>query len=151
MILNGPLPKSVQVSTHHERVHSRNKSQVQQRANPESFQHGVARIFWRSNLERLKATLDRGIGSMDESPQGTVARMDEDLYDLLEQDNGKTKGKPMPCSEVQIITRFPSSALLPFLGGGLPTKIGQRKKGTLIRTSLLEDLVGISKSSCSLF
>ena len=37
--------------------------------------------------------------------------------------------------------RSPSSALLPlFLGEGSPTKIDYRQKGTLILTSLLEDL-----------
>ena len=36
-------------------------------------------------------------------------------------------------------TRSPSSALLPFLGEA-PTQIDYRKKGTLILTSLLEDL-----------
>ena len=42
-----------------------------------------------------------------------------------------------------------SSALLPFLfwGEGSPTKIGYRKKGTLILTSLLEDL-GLKKRCC---
>ena len=39
-------------------------------------------------------------------------------------------------------SRSPSSALLPScLGEGSPTKINYRKKGTLILTSLLEDLV----------
>ena len=33
-----------------------------------------------------------------------------------------------------------SSALLPFFGEGSPTKIDYRKKGSLILTSLLEDL-----------
>ena len=37
--------------------------------------------------------------------------------------------------------RSPSSALLPFLGEGFPTTIDYRRKGTLILTSLLEDLV----------
>ena len=36
--------------------------------------------------------------------------------------------------------RSASSALLPFLGEGSPTKIDYRKKGTLILTTLLEDL-----------
>ena len=36
--------------------------------------------------------------------------------------------------------RSPSSALLPFLGDCSPTKIDYRKKGTLVLTSLLEDL-----------
>ena len=42
-------------------------------------------------------------------------------------------------------TRSPSSALLPFLfGGGSPTKIDYRKKvGTLILTSVLEDLENV--------
>ena len=44
---------------------------------------------------------------------------------------------------VLVSTRSPSSALLPtFLGEGSPTKIDCRKKGTLILTSLLEDLAG---------
>ena len=44
-----------------------------------------------------------------------------------------------------LLAGFPSSALLPtFLGEGFPTKIDYRKKGTLILTSLLEDLVGDS-------
>ena len=34
----------------------------------------------------------------------------------------------------------PSSALLPFFGEGSLTEIDNRKKGTLILTSLLEDL-----------
>ena len=40
------------------------------------------------------------------------------------------------------VTRSPSSALLPFFGGGFPysNKL-QKKVGTLILTSLLEDLV----------
>ena len=38
------------------------------------------------------------------------------------------------------VTRPPSSSLLPFFGEGSPTKIDYRKKGTLILTSLLEDL-----------
>ena len=38
-------------------------------------------------------------------------------------------------------TRSPSSALLPFLGGGFPTKIDYSRKGIRILTSLLEDLV----------
>ena len=39
------------------------------------------------------------------------------------------------------MARSPSSALLsPFLGEGSPTKIDYRKRGTLILTSLLEDL-----------
>ena len=39
-------------------------------------------------------------------------------------------------------TRCPSSALLsPFLGEGSPTDVDYRKKGTLILTSRLEDLV----------
>ena len=37
-------------------------------------------------------------------------------------------------------TKFPSSALLPFFGGGFPTKIDYRKKSTRILTSRLEDL-----------
>ena len=37
-------------------------------------------------------------------------------------------------------TRSPNSALLLFFGEGSPTKIDYRKKGTLILTSLLEDL-----------
>ena len=41
----------------------------------------------------------------------------------------------------QTKTRSPSSALLPFFGWeGSPTKTDCRKKGTLILTSLLEDL-----------
>ena len=39
-----------------------------------------------------------------------------------------------------VITRSPSSALLLFFGEGFPTKINYRKKGTLILTSLLEEL-----------
>ena len=40
------------------------------------------------------------------------------------------------------MSRSPSSALFPlFWGEGSPTKIDYRKKGTLIPTSLLEDLV----------
>ena len=42
------------------------------------------------------------------------------------------------------LTRSPSSALLPLLGEGSPTKIDYRKKGTLILTCLLEDLVKVS-------
>ena len=38
------------------------------------------------------------------------------------------------------MSRFPSSALYPFLGEGSPAKIDHRKKATLILTSLLEDL-----------
>ena len=38
-------------------------------------------------------------------------------------------------------SRSPSSALLPFLREGSRTKTDYRKKGTLILTSLLEDLV----------
>ena len=42
------------------------------------------------------------------------------------------------------MARFSSSALfLPFLGEGSPTEIGYRKKGTLLLTSLLEDLDGV--------
>ena len=41
----------------------------------------------------------------------------------------------------KIRIRFPSSALYPFFGEGSPTKIDYRKKvGTLLLTSLLEDL-----------
>ena len=41
----------------------------------------------------------------------------------------------------RILTRSPSSALLPFFAWeGSPTKIDYRKKGTLILSSLLEDL-----------
>ena len=42
---------------------------------------------------------------------------------------------------VCLFSRSPSSALYPFLGEGSPTKMDYRKKGTLILTSLLEDLV----------
>ena len=39
----------------------------------------------------------------------------------------------------------PSTALEPtFFGEGSPTKIDYRKKGTLILTSLLEDLIRVS-------
>ena len=38
------------------------------------------------------------------------------------------------------LARSPTSALLPFVGGGSPTKIDYRKKGTLILASLLEEL-----------
>ena len=38
------------------------------------------------------------------------------------------------------LSRSPSSALLPFLGEGSRTKTDYRKTGTLILTSLLEDL-----------
>ena len=49
----------------------------------------------------------------------------------LRRNQKETKRKP----------RSPRSALLsPFLGEGSPTKIDYRKKGTLILTSLLEDL-----------
>ena len=43
----------------------------------------------------------------------------------------------------------PSSAPLPFqcLGEGSPTKIDYRKKGSLILTSLLEDLVTVHRST----
>ena len=42
------------------------------------------------------------------------------------------------------ISRLCSSALLsPFLGEGSPTKIDYRKRGTLILTSLLEDLAEV--------
>ena len=45
---------------------------------------------------------------------------------------------------IYIYTGSPSGALsLPFFGEGSPTKIGYSKKGTLILTSLLEDLVYI--------
>ena len=37
-------------------------------------------------------------------------------------------------------SRFPSSAPLPFLGGGFPYYDRLQKKGTLILTSLLQDL-----------
>ena len=43
--------------------------------------------------------------------------------------------------------RSPSSAVLPFFGEGSPTKVDCRKKGTLILTSLLEDLVSIGGKS----
>ena len=46
----------------------------------------------------------------------------------------------MQRSTRETTTRSPSSALLPFLGEGSPTKIDYRKKGTLILTSPLEDL-----------
>ena len=36
---------------------------------------------------------------------------------------------------------FSSALLSPFLGEGSPTKIDYRKKGTLVLTSLLEDLL----------
>ena len=40
------------------------------------------------------------------------------------------------------LSKSPSSALLPFFGWeGSPTKIGYRKKGALILTSPLEDVV----------
>ena len=43
---------------------------------------------------------------------------------------------------VWLLSRSPSSALShPFLGEGSPARIDYRKKGTLILTSLLEDLV----------
>ena len=42
--------------------------------------------------------------------------------------------------ETHIYCRSPSIADLPFFGEGSPTKIEYRKKGTLILTSLLEDL-----------
>ena len=42
--------------------------------------------------------------------------------------------------ESQNRPRCPGSALLPFLGGGFPTQIDYRKKGTHVLTSLLEDL-----------
>ena len=52
-------------------------------------------------------------------------------------------GLPWGCK-----SRSPSSALShPFVGGGFPTKIDYRKKGTLFLTSLLVDLevsVGVS-------
>ena len=53
-------------------------------------------------------------------------------------------------------TRFPSSALLsPFLGEGSPTKINVQKKGTLVLTSLREDLVKVNQQRvaflCSAF
>ena len=41
------------------------------------------------------------------------------------------------------LARSPSSALLPFLGEGSPTEIDYRKMGSLILTSLLQDLVAI--------
>ena len=40
-----------------------------------------------------------------------------------------------------MFTRSPSSALCPLLGEGFPTKRDYRKMGTLILTSLLEDVV----------
>ena len=52
-------------------------------------------------------------------------------------------GVGMVCGNVACVlcrfTRFPSSSL--FFERGSPTKIDYRKKGTLILTSLLEDLV----------
>ena len=49
--------------------------------------------------------------------------------------------EPITCRRLLVfggtLTRSPSSALLPFFGGGFPY---YRKKGTLILTSLLEDL-----------
>ena len=42
-----------------------------------------------------------------------------------------------------MVARSPSSALLPFFGEGSHTKIDYRKKGTLLLTSLLEDLGGL--------
>ena len=45
-----------------------------------------------------------------------------------------------------LFSRCPSSGLVHFFGGeGSPTKIDYRKKGTLILTSLLEDLVCTSQ------
>ena len=46
---------------------------------------------------------------------------------------------------VPCLSRSPSGALLPFFGGEFPTKIDYRKKGTLILTSPLEDLVVLFK------
>ena len=50
-------------------------------------------------------------------------------------------GKGLTPRSMVVSSRPPSSALLPFVGEGSPTKIDYRKKGTLILTSLLEDLV----------
>ena len=51
------------------------------------------------------------------------------------------------CPEMcNCLARSPSSALLPFLGEGSPTKIDYREKGTLVLTSLLEDLVEIGRN-----
>ena len=48
------------------------------------------------------------------------------------------------------LTRSPSSALLPFSGGGFPySNRLQRKKGSLFRTSLLPDLVKVKVSLLS--
>ena len=46
-----------------------------------------------------------------------------------------------------VVPRSPSSALLPFFGEGFPTKIDYRKKGTLILTSLLDDLGAFFEST----
>ena len=46
-----------------------------------------------------------------------------------------------------VLTRSPSGALLPFLWEGSPTKKDYRKKGALILTSLLEDLVDLLPST----
>ena len=44
------------------------------------------------------------------------------------------------CTSTALLTRSPSSAPLLFLVQGSPTKLDYRKKGTLILSSLLEDL-----------
>ena len=47
----------------------------------------------------------------------------------------------IPLFTLVYYTRSPVVPFYPFLGEGSPTKIDYRKKGTLIPTSLLEDLV----------
>ena len=50
-------------------------------------------------------------------------------------------GRTPPEVRMDFRSRCPSSALLPFFGEGSTTKIDYREKGTLVLTSLLEDLL----------
>ena len=81
-------------------------------------------------------------------PQNGTTGFDPQPYQSAWTTVGKqTAGRPKLDSKdvlnspLHFSTRSPSSALLPFLGEGSPTKIDYRKKGTLILASLLEDLV----------
>ena len=60
---------------------------------------------------------------------------------------GKPQGQKKDFAFVVSSARSPSSALLPFCGEGLPTK-SDKKNGTLILTSLLEDLVRKVRGLC---
>ena len=62
-----------------------------------------------------------------------------------------TKARPQLIHEVRLLARSTSIALLPFLGReGSPTKTDYSKKGSLILTSLLEDLVLLENFLCPL-